>query len=231
MQALFSSLALADVHQDVTRNIVSLRVSRHLFDDLSDDPAAWSSAQQLELATKSQLFISSQPIIDRPFEEAEWNEAIAYPFQNSAKSRFSDGSFGVWYGADSIETSIHETVYHWQKGLLEDAGFNRPGVEIQRRIYLVQCDSLLIDLRPCIVNHPEITHGSDYTTTHLIGSKLHREGHPGLITPSARSAGEVFAIFTPKVLSNPRHSCYLTYTTTAHGVEIQRTPGEVWMIV
>lgn len=231
MQALFSSLALADVHQDVTRNIVSLRVSSHLFDDLSDDPAAWSSAQQLELVTKSQLFISNQPIIDRPFEEAEWNDAIGYPFQNAAQSRYSDGSFGVWYGADSIETSIHETVYHWQKGLLEDAGFNRPGVEIQRRVYLVQCDSLLIDLRPCIGNYPEITHSSDYTTTHQIGSKLHREGHPGLITPSARSTGDVFAIFAPKILSNPRHLCYLSYTTTAHGVEIQRTPGEVWMTV
>ncbi|MEI8362154.1 MAG: RES family NAD+ phosphorylase [Betaproteobacteria bacterium] len=232
MDSLFSSLALADIHQDLTRNIVSLRVSENLFDDLTDDPEAWHSAQLLELETKPKLFNSHQPVIDRPFEEAEWNDAIGYPFQNSAQSRFSDGSFGVWYGADSIETTVHETVYHWQKGLLEDAGFNMPGVEIQRRIYSVRCDSLLIDLRPAIKTHPEILHLSDYTATHAIGSKIHREGHPGLITKSARAGhGDVYAIFTPKVLSNPSHSCYLTYITTENGVEIQRTPSVTWMTI
>jgi hypothetical protein len=230
--SLFSSLALVDIHQNLTRNIVSLRVSENLFDDLSDDPEAWHSAQLLELEAKPQLFNSHQPVIDRPFEEAEWNDAIGYPFQNAEQSRFSDGSFGVWYGADCIETTVHETVYHWQKGFLEDAGFNMPGVEIQRRIYSVRCDSLLIDLRPTIKTHPEILHRSDYTATHAIGSKIHREGHPGLLTKSARAVqGDAVAIFTAKVLSNPIHTCYLTYITTENGVEIQRTPGITWMII
>jgi hypothetical protein len=201
-----------------------------LFDDLTDDPEAWQATQLLEMETKPKLFNSHQPIIDRPFEEAEWNTAIAYPFQHSSQSRFSDGSFGVWYGADSIETTVHETAYHWQKILLDDAGFNKPGVEIERRVYMVQCDSLLIDVRPKIKTHHEIIHASDYTATNAIGRKLHQEGHPGLITKSARiSHGDVYAIFTPNVLSNPFHSCYLTYITTENGVEIQRTPGITWI--
>ncbi|MFA7349604.1 MAG: RES family NAD+ phosphorylase [Methylotenera sp.] len=230
MDSLFSNLILTDIHQNVARNIVSLRVSEDLFDDLTDDPEAWQAAQLLEMETKPKLFNSHQPIIDRPFEEAEWNTAIGYPFQNSSQSRFSDGSFGVWYGAESIETTVYETAYHWQKILLDDAGFNKPGVEIERRIYMVQCDSLLIDLRPQIKTHPEIIHASDYTATHAIGSKLHREGHPGLITKSARICrGDVYAIFTPNVLSNPVHSCYLTYRTTATGVQVERAPGVVWI--
>lgn len=232
MNSLFSSLTLADVHQNVARNIVSLRVSEDLFDDLTDDPEAWQAAQLLEMETKPKLFSSQQPIIDRPFEEAEWNAAIGYPFQNSSQSRFSDGSFGVWYGADSIETTVHETVYHWQKTLLDDAGFNQPGVEIERKVYMVQCDSLLIDLRPQIKTHPEIVHASDYIATHAIGSKLHREGHPGLVTRSARIVhGDVYAIFIPKVLSNPVHTCYLTYRTTVTGVQVEKAPGTVWMTV
>ena len=232
MDALFSNLRLIDIHQKIARNIVSLRVSKDLFDDLTDDPEACQAAQLLEMETKPKLFSSHQPVIDRPFEEAEWNTAINYPFQNSSQSRFSDGSYGVWYGADAIETTVHETVYHWQKNLLDDAGFNMPGVEIERRVYMVQCDSLLIDLRTQIKTHPEIIHASDYTATHAIGSRLHREGHPGLITKSARiEHSDVFAIFTPKVLSKPVHSCYLTYRTTLTGVIVERTPGEVWMTV
>lgn len=232
MDALFSALYLTDIHQNIARNIVSLRKSEDLFDDLTDDPEAWQAAQLLEMETKPKLFNSHQPVIDRPFEEAEWNAAIGYPFLNSSQSRFSDGSFGVWYGADSIETTVYETVYHWQNGLLEDAGFNQPGVEIQRKIYMVQCDSLLIDLRPEIKSHPELLHPTDYSTTQSIGRKLHREGHPGLITNSARvKHGDIYAIFTPKVLSNPAHTCFLTYRTTATGVEVERTVGEIWMTV
>ena len=232
MESMFSKLTLADIHQNVARNIVSLRVSADLFDDLSDDPEAWQAAQLLEIETKPKLFDSNQPIIDRPFEEADWNAAIGYPFQNSSQSRFSDGSFGVWYGADTVETTVYETVYHWQNTLLDDAGFNKPGVEIQRKIYMVQCDSLLIDLRPEIKSYPEILHATDYSASQTIGRKLHREGHPGLITHSARvKHGDNYAIFTPKVLSNPAHTCYLTYRITATGVEVERTEGQVWMTI
>ena len=48
MNSLFSKLTLADVHQDVARNIVSLRESQDLFDDLTEDPAEWMLAQKVE---------------------------------------------------------------------------------------------------------------------------------------------------------------------------------------
>jgi hypothetical protein len=48
MNSLFAHLALADIHQDVARNIVSLVQSQDLFDDLTDDPAEWLLAQKVE---------------------------------------------------------------------------------------------------------------------------------------------------------------------------------------
>src|SRR5687768_17412866 len=106
MENLFEQLCLIDLHSDLLRNIVSLRVSENLFDDLIDDPAAWATAQQLELETKPHFFTNQIPVINRPFEEAEWNEAIQYPFKNSSQSRYSDGTFGVWYGGDTLETTV-----------------------------------------------------------------------------------------------------------------------------
>ena len=46
MNSLFARLTLADLHRDVARNIVSLRESQDLFDDLTDNPAEWSLAHE-----------------------------------------------------------------------------------------------------------------------------------------------------------------------------------------
>ena len=43
-------LSLVDFQRDVFRNIVSLRVSEDLFDDLSDHPNDWKTAQAAEAA-------------------------------------------------------------------------------------------------------------------------------------------------------------------------------------
>lgn len=232
IENVFANLSLAETHGDLVRNIVSLRVSEDLFDDLSDDPAAFQSAIDLETKTKPPLFESRTPIIDRPFEESSWNAAIGYPFTNWMRSRYSDGSFGVWYGADSVETTIYETAYHWKTGFLADAGFLEPGIKIERRIYNVRCDAALIDLRPAITGYPALGDPVDYTLTQQIGARLHREGHPGLISKSARCpAGDVYAVLNPRVLRDPRQTCGLTYTITKQGIVVERTPGTVLLLI
>ena len=65
MEAFFAGLPLADVHQDLARNIKSIRISQNLFDDLSDDPADWEIAQQHELATKPHTYESPTTIAGR----------------------------------------------------------------------------------------------------------------------------------------------------------------------
>jgi hypothetical protein len=102
VNSLFSKLTLADVHQDVTRNIVSLRASQDLFDDLTDDPAEWSLAQKVESEVRPPQYRSHTPVIDRPFEDAKWFSAIIWPFKHWQASRFSDGTYGVWFGSDSV---------------------------------------------------------------------------------------------------------------------------------
>jgi RES domain len=228
IDSVFAHVGLADVHGDLFRNIVSLRVSEDLFDDLSDDPAHWDSAIQLELRSKPPVFVSAIPVVDRPFEEAQWNDAIGYPFRNWMRSRYSDGSFGVWYGSDSIETTVFETAYHWYAMLLGDAGFTQPGIRIERKVFRVRCDAAVIDLRPAVPTYPALVDRSDYTLTHQIGARLHREGHPGLVSNSARCDGDMYAVFNARVLSRPRQTCSLTYTTTGTGIVIERAPGQPW---
>jgi hypothetical protein len=230
MDPLFSHLTLTDVHCNVIRNIVSIRSSQDLFDDLSSSPEAWALAQHVEDQVKPPPYQSRTPIIHRPFEDAEWFNAIGWPFTHWQSSRFSDGSFGVWYGCDTVETSVHETAYHWFNGLLTDAGFENEKVIGERKLYEVACDAALVDVRPLTTIHSGLVHKTDYSTTQSVGARLHHEGHPGLITVSVRhAAGQNHVILNPKVLSNPRHHSQLTYRLEDHRIVIEKQPGVAWM--
>ncbi len=230
MNSLFAQLALADVHQDVARNIVSLRQSQDLFDDLSANPDEWPLAQKVEDEVKPPLYRSRTPVIDRPFEDAQWFNAITWPFKHWQSSRFSDGGYGVWYGCMSVETTVYESAYHWYRGLLMDAGFERTSVVAERTVYRVACAAALLDFRQAADEHPDLLHPSDYAFCQSVGARIHREGHPGLLTQSVRQpGGENLAIFNPGVLSNPRHNCQLTYRLDGAQIVVEKQPGVAWL--
>lgn len=213
MEPWFSDAALCDFADDCFRNIVSLKTSQDLFDDLSDDPLERLVAEAAEIQAKPGRY-GPQPILHRPFEEAEYLAAIDWPFRHWAQSRYSDGRFGVWYGALDELTTVHETVYHWRSGFLADAGFERGEgrVVAERKLYRVRTEAVLIDLRPVCRSHPGLLDGADYRQAQDLGERLSRQGHPGLVSRSARGPGEIVAIFNAAVLSNPRVVCYLRYS-------------------
>lgn len=230
MDQLFKHLKLADVHTDVFRNIVSIHVSQDLFDDLSESPADWLQAQRVEDEVKPFAYQSNVPVINRPFEDAHWCNAIEWPYKHWQASRFSDGSFGAWYGCDSEATSVFETVYHWVNGFLKDAGFDKENVVAERKLYAVACDAALLDFRPHALKFPSLVHKSDYSYTQTIGARLHREGHPGLVTVSARHrVGHNYVILNPNVLSNPRQHCQLRYHLDDNRIRIEKQSGLTWM--
>lgn len=230
MQSLFTKLVLADVRRDLARNIVSLRQSQDLFDDLASDPAEWEIAQEVEEAVKPPTYRSHMPVIHRPFEDAQWFNAIGWPFRNWQASRFSDGSYGVWYGSDSIETTVYETAYHWFRGLLTDAGFDREPVVAERKVYEVACEAALLDFRQATSEYPDLLHPSDYSFPQMVGARIHREGHPGILIQSVRRPkGENAAIFNPAVLADPRMKCQLTYRLEDERIIVERRPGKTWL--
>jgi hypothetical protein len=230
MDNLFTRITLVDAHRDVIRNIVSLRRSQDLFDDLTDDPAEWELAKQVEADVKPLLYRSHTPVIHRPFEDTSWFNAIAWPFKNWKASRFSDGSFGVWYGCNSVIAAVYESVYHWFRGLLTDAGFDTEAVFGERQVYSVSCNAALLDFRRLVHQYPDLVHKTDYAYCQSVGARIHREGHPGLLTSSVRcKSGESYGVFNPNVLSNPRHNCQLTYRLKGRHILVEKKPDVVWL--
>jgi len=227
----FEELCSTDFHADWLRNIVSLRESQDLFDDLSEQPTDWQTAIAAEALARPAEF-GNEPVINRPFERARYDAAIGYPFQNWTRSRYSDGNFGVWYGADTVETSVFETAHHWLR-FLHDADMQQHHAPIvaERRVFQVQCDGLLFDFRPKLADYPQLAQRNQYAFTRQIGQRLHREGHPGLITRSAHCRGDISAIFTPRILSNPRDYCYLDYRLESGTLTITRQSDRPMMSI
>jgi len=214
-----------DFDDDVYRNIVSLRESEDLFDDLTDgDPSMSAIAIEAESRVKSHI---PPDLLGRGFH---YTVSIAYPFENEPylKTRYGNGSYGVWYGSLALETTIYETAYHMVR---EESGVegNRRSVYRERAVYLVHSKALLIDLSGKEMEYPALT-GQDYGFTCQIGERLYMEGHPGLLAPSARHPGGVNLVaLSRKILSDPRLYCYLAYRCdlARRTVVVERAPGEV----
>ena len=211
---------------DVYRNIVGIRESQDLYDDLTDDPDDYALAQAIECDTKP--ILQGSGIIDRPFDYG----VIDYPFdtQNWAQTRFSDGSFGVFYGSLNLETTIYETVYHTLLDL-EVSNFLAHGESIirERRVCLVEVDAILYDCAEKADERPELIDPHDYRFTNDVGQYIHDNDRDGLITRSARCDGVNTPIFRSNRLDRPRDHCFLSYTVDTENevVLVERTLGRV----
>lgn len=218
---------IEDFDGDVFRNIVTLRVSEDLFDDLSgDDPELSDIAVEAEMRVRESLQPSAPGVIHRAFH---YSTAIEYPFKTEPylNTRYGDGSYGVWYGSLEFKTTIHETCFHMAKA---EAGVEDLDEIItrERAVYKVHCKAILIDLRGKVGKYSDLI-AEDYYFTQSVGRRIQAEGHPGLVCPSARCQGNNLVAFKPNILSNPRNYCYLTYfyDPKDRTIQVARSKGEV----
>lgn len=213
----------ATLNEDIKRNIPSLRISEDLFDDLYDDN---NDYHEIAIAAESRAKQGLPTnIIQRGFH---YTTGVLFPFEseNYQRTRYSDGSFGCWYGSMDLETTIYETAYHNLKNELNIEGISEI-ITRERAIYNVLCQGVLLDFRGKQISCPELIY-DDYAFTQQIGRRLSNEGHPGLLAPSARKKDGVnVAIFNPKILSNARVNQYLTYyiDPVNETVKVETTPG------
>jgi len=128
---------------------------------------------------------------------------------NPEGSRFSDGSFGVYYASNTLTTSVEETRYHRERFM---HATRQPEMELDMRVYTADLNGELHDIRPLNDNQP-IYHPADYARAQEFGRKLREEQSWGIVYNSVRhQAGECVAVFRPRILSNcrqERHLCYV----------------------
>ena len=117
------------------------------------------------------------------------------------ESRFSDGTYGVYYAADSIKTAIKETLFHRERFYRAS---NEAACSITMREYVTNVVQPLIKLTP--EHHPECFNPDPkyYSGSQKMGLELRRKNEWGIYYPSMRDKeGGCVAILRPKALRYP----------------------------
>lgn len=122
-------------------------------------------------------------------------------------SRFTDGSYGVYYAARSLETAVRETAYHRGNFL---AATREPPCEVDMRAYVGRPLKPFTDIRGpryALLHHPD-----DYAPGQAFGRVRRDKGDWGLVYRSVRCAGgECIAAFRPQAVSIPTPGAALAY--------------------
>jgi RES domain len=161
--------------------------------------------------------ISLVPPEERLFGEGSSPIMAAFTHLNPQGSRFSDGSYGVFYCARKKETAIAETRYHQ---VLFMAATQESPMRLQMRLYTLRAKGQVADLRQASRTEPRIVDPESYAYSQGIGGTLRDEGALGIIYPSVRHpGGQCLAALKTTLLKNCMHAAYLEYNWNGREID------------
>jgi hypothetical protein len=186
-----------------------------LFERVSDNPAVWDVLIELEQATNPRVRDEAGEIVLVPAERrvagsgASW---VMAPFThvNRRGSRFSDGRYGVYYAASTLQTAVHETGYHFAR-FAADA--DDPPRREDMRVLLGTIDCDLHDVASLDdATRKRLLDPVSYADSRPFAFDLREAGSNGLVYPSVRdNRGTCVAAFWPDVIDIPMQERHLQY--------------------
>ena len=186
-----------------------------LFERISPDPAVWDVLIELEELTNPRMRDEVGTIrLVRPARRvsgpnASWVMA-SFTHLNPKGSRFSDGTYGVYYAADRLETAIRETVHHFE-AFARDS--HDPPRREAMRVLLGSITNTFHDAETLPARERKaVLDPLFYDAARQLARRLREAGSAGVLYPSVRDrAGHCVAAFWPDVVGIPRQERHLTY--------------------
>lgn len=135
---------------------------------------------------------------------------IMAAFTHARPSRFSDGSYGVYYSARRRDTAIRETVYHVE---LFYRATREESADIDMRVYAAAVVGSFDDLRSATAADARFD-AESYAASRAYARTLYDDNAvDGIIYPSVRdpARGECVACFRARLISACYTHSYLTY--------------------
>lgn len=185
--------------------------TRNLFDRVAD-ASDFDALYDLESMTNDRLrdelgVIELVPANERIFGPGTGPIMAAFTHLNPQGSRFSNGSFGVFYAASDTQTAIEETKYHHGNFL---RATRERAMRLPMRVYSVNIDGKLHDLRD--MRSTDLYDQGSYHVSQTFGMALRKQGSRGVVYWSVRhGAGQCVGLFQPNGASACLHATYLWY--------------------
>lgn len=200
-----------------------------LFDDIAD-PHDWELLAAAESLTNPRIYddIGNLALVppDRRVSGAgaSWVMAAFTHISPDRTSRFSDGSYGVYYAGDSLDTAVHEHGFHMARHL---ASTSEPeGWVSEVRELVGSIDHVLIDLRK--TGHADLLDPDSYGVSQPFAKGERGDGSDGIVYPSVRAAGgQCIAAFWPNVVGMPVQADHYAYHWNGTTIDyVRRVTGD-----
>jgi RES domain len=183
-----------------------------LFDRVAD-PADFDALYALEALTNDRLRdelgeVSLVPPAERITGPGTTPIMAAFTHLNPQGSRFSDGSFGIYYAARKLDTAIAETRYHRERFL---RATNESPIDLEMRTYLADIKGKLTDIRQRR-DLRSLYDPDSYAASQPFGKRQRETGVDGIVYDSVRhGGGQCVATFRPKVIAPCVQGPHLIY--------------------
>jgi hypothetical protein len=186
-----------------------------LFERVSPDPAVWDGLIAAEQAVNPRVRDEVGEIHLVPVEErlsgpgASWVMA-AFTHLNPKGSRFSDGSYGVYYAARELRTAVRETAYHFARFAADSN--DRPRYE-SMRVLVGRIDNRFADVASLpAAERARVLAPDSYGDSQPFGAQLRAAGAKGVVYSSVRDPhGQCVGAFRPRAVGIPVQSKHLRY--------------------
>ncbi len=186
-----------------------------LFDRVAD-PADLEAVFAVESLTNDRLRaeagdITLVPPAERVSGPGTTPIMAAFTHLNPLGSRFTDGTYGVYYAARDIDTAIAETSFHRARFL---AATDEPPIEVDMRGYASDVDADFHDIRgqQAAMAHVYDPDPAHYAAGQGFARTLREEGSNGIAYDSVRlPGGQCLSVFRPPVLSPVRQGPHFSY--------------------
>jgi hypothetical protein len=159
-----------------------------LFEDIAD-PADWDALASAEMKTnpRYELLVGRLdlvPVADRVAGPGStWVMAPFTHISTDRPSRFSNGTFGVYYAANSFEGALAETMRHHALFMARTA--EEPGWTSDFRELIGEIDAGFHDVR-ADANFAACLDPDSYVASQALGDQLRAVGSNGVAYPSVR---------------------------------------------
>ena len=198
-----------------TRIIASRYPPIDLYERVSPDLAVWEALIAAEQLVNPRLRDAAGEIRLVAPEDRLSGPGASYvmaPFThpNPKGSRFSDGSYGVYYAGREFATALRETVHHFERFARDSE--DGPRYE-DMRVLVGRIDNRFHDLaRLPAADRARLLDPASYRASRPFGAVMRESGSNGLVYPSVRNPrGACIAAFRPRVVGIPLQTRHLQY--------------------
>ncbi len=182
-----------------------------LYDAIAD-PADLDAVFAIEALTNARLrnelgALQLVPPDERLSGTGSTTIMAAFTHLNPEGSRFSDGSYGVYYATRDPDTAIAEVSHHRALFLSRT---QEPAIDIDLRLIVAPLEAKLHDLRGLRRSAPQLYDAHDYSAGRALGRQLRDAGSWGVLYHSVRQRGGLCAgVFRPRALKAAREAAHI----------------------